>query len=146
MDYIFYVWKKGGDKYTTTVRKEDFDALYESLVFDCDVERFEEYGPFNLDSNGTIHDWIVESELENLEEELEKLTTLGAPGTIIKNVERKIRSLKKGVFKIEGNRDLLFEEVRKVEIVRRSDGNVYVEFNGSIRYFSGSNGNRRICV
>lgn len=84
----------------------------------------------------TIKEYIIKTELTFNETRLKKLLELDAPAILIDNTQNKIDSLKTGILKCGGHKELLSTEFKNSVEKIGNGGKVYFSFNnGTINYF-----------
>ena len=82
-----------------------------------------------------IKSYIIEKEVSNSMERLQKLKEIGAPNVIIESLSKEIEKLKSGNLNIGGDKELIEEEFNNKEVKKGQGGKVYIQFDGRINYF-----------
>ena len=83
----------------------------------------------------TIKDYILENEIKNVSERLEKLKDIRAPQVMLDGLAKELQELRKGNFKITGDKELLNYKWKTREIKKGRGGKVFIQFDGKINYF-----------
>ena len=83
----------------------------------------------------TIREWVVKGVLSATEYRLEKLKEMNAPKVMIEGVGKQVESLKAGIIKIGGDKDVLDEIFESVETRKGRGGATYYCINGNVNFF-----------
>lgn len=83
----------------------------------------------------TIKEFIIEKEMEATKDRFEKLTEMGAPEILLRNIEKQIAEMQDGNIQVGGDKKLLDCEAVTYMIKKGNGGRLYIEFENGIKYF-----------
>lgn len=83
----------------------------------------------------TVREYILDGQLRQAKDRLEKLTQANAPQVMIDGQKKIVEKLETGAIRISGDKDALDDTFQSREFRKGRGGKVYIVINGNINYF-----------